>query len=104
MSRLEVLEASLDPEPEAEVIDQEPPAEPEGRTEADHGDQHDGDPADEDSASERMMRDLVDRCEAGAKGDVPNIEAKLIEQRDAMDEGQIKAVEAAIATLKRRTR
>jgi hypothetical protein len=88
----------------ARQLDEQTFAQAEGRAEADHGDQNDGNRADEDSASERMMRSLIDRCEAGAKVDIPNIEADLIQQRDAMDDTQVKAVETAIAALKKRTR
>lgn len=88
----------------ARALDREGFAAMEGRADEEHGDQHDGDATDPESADARITRELIERCANGAKADIPNIEADLIRDRDALDPDQIKAVESEIAALKRRTR
>lgn len=88
----------------ARRLDEQTFAEREGRAEEDHGDQHDGDAADSESASARMARLLTERCEAAKKADIPAIEDDYLAQRDALEPEQIRAVEAAIAAAKRRVR
>ena len=91
-----------DNRPEEDVardLDRESFAAMDGRSDEDHGD-----PTGDESASARMTRELVERCAAGGKADIPNIEAALVEQRDAMEPEQVRAVEGEIAALKRRIR